>query len=414
MNPFLFNSWFVFAALFLVVLLLPFKKGKSWAFTLVAVGEIVLGPYPSLPVRLFYVGMCFFVLLVAWIGGRLRGVSGEKKSRGAITASLVVTFLPLFFFKLIIAVVPVLVELISQGRNHIDATSLLPVGMSYFTFRAASYLIELYRGTIEPVSFRKFVNYAFFWPTLIAGPIERPGPFFSQAEQMVKPDRADITYGLYRIGAGFFKKTVLAAMWFQIARPFLYLSDGKFDYNLGLFTVPHLWLCILAYYAYLYLDFSGYSDLAIGVSRMLGFRIMENFRRPYMATNPAEFWRNWHISMTGWITDYIYYPLGGNRKGVRRATINTFIAMITVGAWHGLNFHFLAFGAYHATLLVLYRNWRKQWRDRWFGGSLPGPSWVWSIGGWLLTLMLLLFGWSLFLFPVGKSLAIWAKMLGLS
>jgi alginate O-acetyltransferase complex protein AlgI len=302
---------------------------------------------------------------------------------------------------------------VQENAPGFTMAKMIPVGISYFSFRCAAYLIEIRRGTIATVGFWRLLHYAFFWPTLFAGPIERPGPFFEQSEKMERPSRDDRILGLYRMMIGFLKKTVLAGIFAAVARPFLGLG-ADFTTRFEAISAPHLWLCVIAYYLYLYLDFSAYSDLAIGASRLLGFRIMENFRWPILATNISEFWQRWHISLTSWVTDYIYRPLGGSRNGLAKAARYSMIAMVIIGAWHGMNPHFIVWGAFHAVFLTLYRYWRKVWQPKFFPDGKPGPAWLRTSLAWLLTHVIVSLGWVLFNFPVGQSLRIWAKMFGLS
>jgi len=330
-------------------------------------------------------------------------------------------FFPLLLFKLAMALVPMhIIRGIEQNAPAFDFSKLLPVGISYFTFRSVAYLIEIRKKAISPVGFWRFVNYAFFWPTLLAGPIERPGPFFKQAETGKKADRYDVAVGFSRVMTGYLKKTVLAAFFAAVARPYLELGaytgaeqHTEFVNMLDRFSTPHLWLCVTAYYFYLYFDFSAYSDLAIGFSRMMGFKIMENFRWPILATNISNFWRRWHISLTSWITDYIYHPMGGNRKGLFNAALYTLVAMAIVGAWHGMNFHFIAWGIYHGIFLILYRQWRKGWKSKIINGQTKIPKSLVTFASWFVTFQVVNIGWVLFNFPVGKSILIWLKLLWL-
>ncbi|MCZ7587226.1 MAG: hypothetical protein M5R36_29945 [Deltaproteobacteria bacterium] len=182
----------------------------------------------------------------------------------------------------------------------------------------------------------------------MAGPIERPAAFLRTNKHPDSTDRGRRARRPDPHRVRDFQKLILAVLIYQITAPYLLLA-GVPDARaaLALWKPWQLWMCVTAYYFYLYLDFAGYSDVAIGLSRMFGYRIMENFRWPLLATNVADFWRRWHISLTGWITDYVYIGLGGNRRGLRLAARNTMIAMILVGLWHGLSPHFVLWGAYH-------------------------------------------------------------------
>ena len=410
MNPFNVNH----VALTLIVALLCVavrgSRARAALLTALALFGVVFAGYAHPVLRLAYVGISLAVLLIGWGFGKLIVKKPEDQTKGLLAVALVLLFAPLFLFKLALALIPaVAMASIQKHAPGFNLASFLPVGISYFSFRSAAYLIEVRRRTIEPVGILRFFHYAFFWPTLLAGPIERPGPFLEQSREIPRSARDDILLGLSRFIGGFVKKTVLGSAFFGIARPYMELG-GNFDDGLAMFTTPHLWLCVTAYYLYLYFDFSGYSDLAIGASRMMGFRIMENFRWPILAQNVADFWRRWHISLTSWITDYVYITLGGNRRGLYKAGLFTLIAMVLVGAWHGLNMHFLYWGAYHAVFLILYRQWRKNLRPRLFKNGLPLPSWLGRVAAWFLTFQIINLGWVLFLYPVSRSWEIWLKL----
>ncbi|MCZ7582721.1 MAG: hypothetical protein M5R36_04950 [Deltaproteobacteria bacterium] len=237
----------------------------------------------------------------------------------------------------------------------VDLPLTVPVGISYFTFRALHFLIETRRGHIGRTSAIDFFYYITFIPTVVAGPIERFEPF--QTQQKAQPDFDPDMFGegLRRIAIGVVKKLVLADMFFGFITSFL-----KPGTNLTLGTAQ-IWICLHCYYAYLYMDFSGYSDIAIGVSRLFGFRIMENFNWPIFAHNIREFWRRWHISLTGWLTEYLYFSLGGSRKGEIRANINTMITMMVIALWHGslLLQHYFIWGLYLGLGLVVFRQWLR-------------------------------------------------------
>lgn len=413
MNPFSWNHALI--ALVIMVLLVLVRKGKTRAtiLTFMALYGIVFARYAHWMLGLIYIGLALGVLLVGWGFGNSIYKNERENSKGKIIFGMILLFSPLFIFKLVMALIPaVAIKTIEQNAPGFSLQALIPVGISYFSFRSAAYLIEIHRKTIEPVGFWRFVNYALFWPTLLAGPIERPGRFFAQSKEIARPGRDDLVEGFARVVVGFLKKVVLASVFFGIARPYMEMG-AQFEPRFLEFSIPHLWLCVTAYYFYLYCDFSAYSDLAIGVSRMMGFRIMENFRWPILATNVSQFWQRWHISLTSWVTDYVYRPLGGNRKGMVKAAQYSLLAMVVVGVWHGMNFHFIAWGIYHAVFLILYRQWRKAWRGKWFADGVPGPEWLKTGAAWFVTFQVVNLGWVLFNFPVDKSIQIWLKLFGI-
>ena len=420
MNPFQINDIITAVVVLGVLFAVANKKWRAAVLTFMAVYGIVFAESLHPIIGLVYIFLSFSTLIIAWLFGRLISKKKDpKESLAAFVVAVIMAFVPLFLFKLAMAVVPMhIIKAIQQNAPAFDFSLLLPVGISYFSFRSVAYLIEIRRKTISPVSFFRFVNYAFFWPTLLAGPIERPGRFLRQSEKMEKATRLDIAIGFSRIITGFVKKTVLAAFFAGVARPYLELGaytgstqHTEFIAHLEAFSTPYLWLCVTAYYFYLYLDFSAYSDLAIGLSRMMGFKIMENFRWPILALNVSEFWQRWHISLTSWITDYVYRPLGGNRKGLLSAGIFTLTAMALVGAWHGMNLHFIAWGLYHAIFLILYRQWRKSWKKKIMPEKSSSPKCVSTFAAWFITFQVVNVGWVLFNFPIGKSILIWLKLI---
>ncbi len=237
---------------------------------------------------------------------------------------------------------------------HLDV--LLPVGISFYTFQTLSYTIDLYRSRLEPErNPARFALYVAFFPQLVAGPIERAVHLIPQLHRRHEVDWARIGSGLQLALWGLFKKVVIAD------RLGLYVDAvyGNVEHH-GATTF------LLATYAFafqIYCDFSGYSDIAIGSARVLGFDLMKNFERPYFATSITSFWRRWHISLSTWLRDYLYIPLGGNRHGTLATYRNLLLTMLLGGLWHGASFAFVAWGALHGVLLALSRATLGQ-RDR--------------------------------------------------
>ena len=222
---------------------------------------------------------------------------------------------------------------------------VLPVGVSFYTFQALSYTIDVYRRQIaptrDPIAFFAFIS---FFPQLVAGPIERATNLLPQFLRPRVFDYDAAVLGCRQMLWGFFKKCVVADNC-AVAVNFL-LNDAGFDNGLG------IWLGILLFAFQIYGDFSGYSDIAIGCSRLFGIRLMQNFACPYFARDIAEFWRRWHISLTTWFRDYLYIPLGGSRCGAWKRVRNTFAIFLVSGLWHGANWTFIIWGALHAVLFL--------------------------------------------------------------
>ena len=224
----------------------------------------------------------------------------------------------------------------------------LPIGISFFTFHAISYLIDIYRGKAE-VQRRldRLGLYISFFPQLVAGPIIR---YSHVADQLARRSVTvlDLQYGIQRFVIGLGKKILIANAMGAVADHVFSLSSQTLPASL-------LWLGMLTYTLQIYYDFSGYSDMAIGLARMFGFRFRENFNYPYSAVSIQDFWRRWHISLSSWFRDYLYIPLGGNRKGAARTYFNMLTVFFLCGLWHGASWTFIVWGLYHGLFLVLER-----------------------------------------------------------
>ena len=228
---------------------------------------------------------------------------------------------------------------------------ILPVGISFYTFQTMSYTIQLYRRQIQPTSdFVGFALYVSFFPQLVAGPIERASHLLPQLMTYQRPTLEDIGAGLTRILFGLFRKMVLADR-------FAILVDAVYSNPEG-FSPLTVWTSLLAFSAQIYFDFAGYSDIAIGSARLFGIRLTENFRRPLFAVSVADFWNRWHLTLTGWLRDYLFYPLGGFRKGGGRALFNGIFVLLLCGLWHGASWHFVLWGGFHGFLMAAYYLWR--------------------------------------------------------
>ena len=239
---------------------------------------------------------------------------------------------------------------------------VLPVGISFFTFMAISYVVDVYRRDFDPVTFGRFAAYLSFFPHLVAGPIVRPGELLPQMETRRDPRRVDTSRAFYLIATGLFKKVVIAN----------YLATHITD---QVFAVPgshssaELLVATYAYAVQIYADFSGYTDMAIGLALLLGFRFPQNFDSPYAAVSLRDFWRRWHMTLSRWLRDYLYIPLGGNRKGRLRTYANLMITFLLGGLWHGASWTFVVWGGIHGAGLS-FEHWR---RDR-PGYMEPQPS----------------------------------------
>lgn len=265
---------------------------------------------------------------------------------------------------------------------RIEYKLILPLGLSYYSFKAISYLIDVYR---DPDKVEKSViilsNYIAFFPQIICGPISRIDELGSQLRKMNRAERSDIEAGIYFICSGLFKKIVIA--------------DRMVNYTTTIFANHNsypamaLWMSAFFYTIEIYCDFAGYSEIVIGVCRLMGIQIKDNFIRPYFAYGIADFWHRWHISLSSWLKDYIYIPLGGNRKGKIRKTINILITFIISGIWHGAGLNFIIWGLWHGL-----------WNS--IGASKTDSKvklWIGRIGTFLIVML----GWIIFALPDMKT-----------
>jgi alginate O-acetyltransferase complex protein AlgI len=265
---------------------------------------------------------------------------------------------------------------------------LLPAGISFFTFQSMTYTIETYRRRIEPChSPRDFLLFVAFFPQLLAGPINRAADLLPQFTARLRASVTDFETGLAQFAIGAVKKLVISD---QIAPSvdLIFAAPGKYD---G-FTLLQ---AALGYTVQIYCDFSGYSDMAIGSARMMGFRFMENFQMPYSSVTITEFWRRWHISLSTWLRDYLYIPLGGNRHGTGRTYINLLVTMLLGGIWHGASWNFAFWGGLHGVALAVHKLWiswdpLKRVKDE------PVVSFIWTQLSRVLTLGVVVVGWVFF------------------
>jgi len=264
---------------------------------------------------------------------------------------------------------------------------LLPVGISFYTFQTMSYTIDIYKGHLEEEkSFIKFAVFVSFFPQLVAGPIVRASQFLPQLHGARQVSATQFNVGITLILQGLFKKIVIADLLAALA------VDAAFENPAG-YSSFDLYLALCAYAYQIYNDFSGYSDIAIGSAQLLGFQLPENFNGPYLARGMKEFWSRWHISLSTWLRDYLYIPLGGSRRGESRTYFNLMATMLLGGLWHGAAMNFVLWGAYHGFLLVLTHRFPTL-----LEGSLTQSNkfGVRRILRTIFTFHLILFGWLLF------------------
>jgi alginate O-acetyltransferase complex protein AlgI len=330
--------------------------------------------------------------VVDYFVGQKLGVETRKGRRKLLlTFSLVFNLGLLAIFKYFNFFSEVGVDALSIFGFQVDAIRhelLLPVGISFYTFQTLSYTIDVYRRDIKhEKSFLKFAVFVSFFPQLVAGPIVRAADFLPQLHKKIKINSAMVNLGLFLIFCGLVKKILIAD---SLA---LLVVDDVFS-NPTAFSSLDLMIALYGYALQIYCDFSGYSDIAIGVALMLGFKLPMNFNRPYISKDPSEFWSRWHISLSTWLRDYLYISLGGNRLGSWITGRNLFVTMLLGGLWHGASINFILWGAFHGAILMLFLPFRS------ITTHAKGMKAVLLIA---LTFHLVLFGWLLFRVPDMKT-----------
>jgi alginate O-acetyltransferase complex protein AlgI len=280
---------------------------------------------------------------------------------------------------------------------------ILPIGISFYTFEQLAFLVDSYRGETERGTFGRYLLAVTFFPQLIAGPIVHAKEMMPQFARVDREGLADkLAVGLTIFAIGLFKKVV-------IADTVAVYSDDLFEqatHGIAPMLIES-WVGVLAYAFQIYFDFSAYSDMAIGLGWMFGIRIPINFASPYKATSITDFWQRWHISLSRWLRAYLYIPLGGNRRGVRRQYVNLFLTMLLGGIWHGAGWTFVLWGALHGAFLIINRLWR-QWR-----GTAQVARHVWPAR--LLTFLCVVIAWVPFRAPnLASTFEVYSGMLGLN
>ncbi len=347
------STEFIIFALVVIPLFFLMRQNLRWLLLLAASYLFYAYWQPTYILLILFSTVVDYVVALALDGKRPHTASRRKL---LFACSVTANISLLFIFKY--------ANLFSQAATDLSAflgmpyafgalNVLLPVGISFYTFQSMAYTFDVYRGHLKAERhFGYFALYVAFFPQLVAGPIERANNMLPQFRQKLGFDNARAVIGLRRILWGVFKKLVIAD------RLAIYVNAVYGD--LEAYTGPALIMATLFYTFQIYCDFSAYFDIAIGLARVLGFRLMENFRRPNLATSMRDFWHRWHISLSTWFRDYVYIALGGNRKGFRRQSVNILITFAFAGLWHGANWTFLLWGIYHGLLLMLENIFRSR------------------------------------------------------
>ncbi len=321
------------------------------------------------------------------IGGAIHRTKSNLSRKWLVALSVVINLGMLGYFKYTNFFIDIASGIFGEGFLEFQ-NIFLPVGISFFVFQSMSYTIDIYRGKIKPLDrFEDYLFYLSFFPQLVAGPIVRAKDFIPQIRKPLLVTSDMMGKAIFLIATGLFKKAIISD---YISLNFV---DRVFDQPI-LYSGFESLMAIYGYALQIYCDFSGYSDMAIGLALMLGFCFPKNFDAPYKSATITEFWRRWHISLSSWLRDYLYISLGGNRKGKVRTYLNLAITMILGGLWHGAALRFVLWGALHGSALALH----KMWLSIVPGAKSEGKemSFVGRLVGIILTFNLVCFGWLLF------------------
>ncbi|MFN4091844.1 MAG: MBOAT family O-acyltransferase [Brevundimonas sp.] len=332
----------------------------------------------------------FVALLIAsailnWgVAALIARTDESRKRKWLVALGVLVNLLILGFFKYYGFFVEQMADLLTRVGWERDLPLLqivLPVGISFFTFQGISYVVDVHRRTTPPAkSLLDVMLLMSFFPHLVAGPIVRASDLLSQFDRVPRLSRAMATHGMLLIVWGLFKKTVIAS---ELS---VRLVDPVF-FDPTAYGALDIAAAVYGYAVQIYCDFSAYSDMAIGIAALLGYSFPRNFDQPYRASSMQQFWRRWHISLSSWLRDYLYVPLGGGKKGLVSSCINVFITMLLGGLWHGAAWTFVAWGALHGGVQVIERLGRKAFGDR---KVIP------TVLGVLITFHIVCLGWILF------------------
>ncbi len=326
---------------------------------------------------------CVYLLILAlanWALGRLAAtMRAAGTSRVVVAVACLFDLGALVWFKYAGWLSGLLNE---HAGLHLDLGQIvLPIGVSFISFQALGYVIDVHRGHQEPISLSDLTSYLLFFPHIVAGPLVRVGEFIPQIRVPFDPRRVEVPRALLLIASGFVKKVVISSFVFkQIVEP-VFANPRAYGGIDSLFAA-------YGYAVQIYCDFSGYTDIAIGLALLLGIRFPQNFDNPYRATTMQDFWRRWHMSLSRWLRDYLYIGLGGNRRGEARTYVNLFLTMLIGGLWHGANTTFLIWGALHGGALVVERVLLGRSP---FSAGAAGP-----VLRWLATFHIVCLGWIFF------------------
>lgn len=338
---------FLFLPVVMILYYIPFVKNRTYRNVVLLLASLFFYAWGE-PV---FVALMVVSIFVNWLVGLQMDHSEKKKSW--LVLSVVWNLALMFVFKYLTFVLSNM-ELLLH-RDIVDLTIPLPLGISFFTFQILSYIFDLYYGkTKVQKKWYKFALYVSMFPQLVAGPIVRYDQIAYEIDHR-QENLEDFSQGMTRFVYGLGKKVLLSNYMGVLADNMFYLSGE------GSLSVGAAWIGAIGYTLQIYYDFSGYSDMAIGLGRMMGFHFLENFNYPYVSRSITEFWRRWHMSLSSWFKDYVYIPLGGSREGAAKTYRNTFFVWLLTGIWHGANWTFIVWGLGYFVLLCIERlgGWTK-------------------------------------------------------
>ncbi|MBS1773477.1 MAG: MBOAT family protein [Bacteroidetes bacterium] len=341
----LFNS-LQFLVFFLVITLWFFRlKKQGHRNVLLLIGSCYF--YMSFVPK--YILILGFTIIIDYLAGLQisRSEGGKRKTWLVLSIMANVGILAYYkYFNFLIDNLNVSMAFAGMEKKYVFQNILLPIGLSFHTFQAMSYTIEVYRGNQQPErNFATYALYVMFYPQLVAGPIERPQNMLHQFHEFRPYNWSNVKEGLTRMLWGFFKKVV-------VADRLALLVDHVFD-NTDHASWQALAIGAIFYSVQIYCDFSGYCDIGIGAAKVMNINLMENFKQPYISNNISTFWKRWHISLSTWFRDYVYIPMGGNKKGALRRRINVMTVFMLSGLWHGANWKFVMWGFLHGLFVML-------------------------------------------------------------
>lgn len=390
----LFNS-LAFLIFFPAVVVIYWLLTPRWRnkFLLIASYYFYMNWEPVFALLILFTSVTTWLLALKIIPGD--NDTSKRKNRLAVTICLILNFGILFIFKyadFFGSIVNSIFSTLHIGMEVPALGLLLPVGISFYTFQAIGYIIDVYRGTISAE--RNFIRYALFvsfFPQLVAGPIERAKNLLPQFRITHHFSSPDIIYGFRLMLTGYFMKLCVA----DNLSPYVDAVYSNLNHHSGLSIL----LATFFFTFQILCDFGGYSLIAIGSARCMGFKLMQNFRQPYYATSIRDFWHRWHISLSTWFTDYLYIPLGGNRVSRAKHYRNLFLTFVVSGLWHGANSTFLVWGAYHGLLISGQAALRPK-RDKAGKAEAQKPKSIFQYvkiaGAMLMTFILVMIGWVFF------------------